>query len=77
LDIEIEREYDVSCVDLPATVHKWFRMTKPQLLNQSVEYKKGWLLIIRTVRESLDIAEYSIFSSSKALRKWIGLNRKR
>jgi hypothetical protein len=75
LDIEVEREYDAGYMDLPLTVHKWFQMSKTQLLGKSVEYKKGWLLIVRTVRESLNIAEYSIFSSSRALRKWVGLNR--
>jgi hypothetical protein len=75
LDIEIEREYEAGYNDLPPSVHKWFRMSKTQLLDQSVEYKKGWLLLVRTIRESLNIAEYSIFSSSRALRKWVGLNR--
>ena len=75
LDIEVEREYDAGPMDLPQSVHKWFRMSKQQLMEQSVDYKKGWLLIVRTVRESLNIAEYSIFSSSKSLRKWVGLNR--
>jgi hypothetical protein len=75
LDIEVEREYDAGYHDLPQSIHKWFRMSKSHLMEQSVEYKKGWLLLVRTVRESLQIAEYSIFSSSKALRKWVGLNR--
>jgi hypothetical protein len=42
-------------------------------LDQSTEYKKGWLLIVRTIKESLKIAEYSIFSSSRSLRRWIGM----
>jgi hypothetical protein len=75
LDIEVEREYDKGCGDLPQTAHKWFNQTKAQLLSSTVSYKKGWLLIIKTLKESLQIADYSIFSSSKALRKWIGLEQ--
>mmetsp|Transcript_13250 Transcript_13250/g.24864 ORF Transcript_13250/g.24864 Transcript_13250/m.24864 type:complete len:277 (+) Transcript_13250:387-1217(+) len=74
LDIEIEREYDAGYEDLPPTTHRWFHMSKTQLLEKSVEYKKGWLLIVRTIREALNIAEYSIFSTSRALQKWVGLN---
>jgi hypothetical protein len=37
--------------------------------------KKGWLLIVRSLKEALQIADYSIFASSKALRKWIGLQK--
>eukprot|EP00557_Chaetoceros_sp_GSL56_P013372 CAMPEP_0176481264 /NCGR_PEP_ID=MMETSP0200_2-20121128/2725_1 /TAXON_ID=947934 /ORGANISM="Chaetoceros sp., Strain GSL56" /LENGTH=500 /DNA_ID=CAMNT_0017877453 /DNA_START=2342 /DNA_END=3841 /DNA_ORIENTATION=- len=70
LDIEIEREYDAGYEDLPPIVHKWFHMSKIQLLDKSIEYKKGWFLIVRTIKESLNVAEYSIFSSSRALRKW-------
>ena len=73
LDIEIEREYDIGCQDLPASVHKWFYMSKDQLLSQSVDYKKGWLLLIKTVKESMQISDYSIFTSSRALRRWVGL----
>jgi hypothetical protein len=77
LDIEIERdEYDMGCHNLPASVHKWFRMPKEQLLHQSVDYKKGWLLLIKTVKESLQISDYSIFTSSQALRHWVGLQNK-
>mmetsp|Transcript_5165 Transcript_5165/g.9823 ORF Transcript_5165/g.9823 Transcript_5165/m.9823 type:complete len:275 (-) Transcript_5165:131-955(-) len=75
LDIEIEREYEIGCEDLPQTAHRWFNMTKQQLLEKSIDYKKGWLLIVRKLRESLNIADYSIFSSSRALRKWVGLNK--
>ena len=75
LDIEIEREYDEGYDQLPSVIHKWFQQSKTQLLAQSTEYKKGWLLIIKTVKESLNIAEYSIFTSSKALRRWIGLQK--
>jgi hypothetical protein len=73
LDIEIEKEYSAGYNHLPTTVHKWFRPPLEHTLAQSVEYKKGWLLIVRTVKEALNIAEYSIFESSRALRKWIGL----
>jgi exonuclease III len=73
LDIEVEREYDAGYEMLPETVHKWFRFSKDHLLAQSTDYKKGWLLIIKTVKESLNIAEYSIFTSSRSLRRWIGL----
>jgi hypothetical protein len=73
LDIEIEREYDAGYEDLPAVVHKWFLQTKEQLMARSIEYKKGWLLIVKTMKESMQIAEYSLFSSSVALRRWIGL----
>jgi hypothetical protein len=75
LDIEVEREYEAGYEDLPQNIHKWFRMSKEQLLAQSTDYKKGWLLIVRTVRESLNIADYSIFASSRALRNWVGLNK--
>ena len=75
LDIEIEREYELGCEDLPQTAHRWFTMTKQQLLEKSTDYKRGWLLLVRTLQESLNIAHYSIFSSSKALRKWVGLNK--
>jgi hypothetical protein len=74
LDIEIEREYDQGCATLPVVAHKWFHQTKEELMNKSLDYKKGWLLIIRTIKETLEIAEYSIFTSSRALRKWIGLS---
>jgi hypothetical protein len=73
LDIEVERVYDMGYADLPPSTHKWFRLPKHALMEKSIEYKKGWLLIVRTVRESLKIAEYSIFTSSRALRKWVGL----
>jgi hypothetical protein len=73
LDIEVERMYDMGYAELPPATHKWFRLQKHALLEKSVEYKKGWLLIIRTIRESLQIAEYSIFTSSRALRTWVGL----
>jgi hypothetical protein len=73
LDIEIEREYDAGYATLPQTAHKWFRQSKDQLLQASVEQKKGWLLIIRSIKEAMKIADYSIFSSSKALRTWVGL----
>jgi hypothetical protein len=75
LDIEVEREYDIGYEGLPPTVHKWFQISKAQLLDKSIDYKRGWLLIVRTVREALNIADYSIFSSSRALRKWVGLNK--
>jgi hypothetical protein len=75
LDIEIEREYDLGCENLPQSVRKWYRPTKAQILSESITYKKGWLLIIRTVKESLAIADYSIFTSSRALRRWVGLSR--
>jgi hypothetical protein len=65
LDIEIEREYDLGCQNLPATLHRWYNMPKDQLLRQSIEYKKGWLLLIKTVKESMQIEEYSIFASSR------------
>jgi hypothetical protein len=72
LDIEIETEYDAGCEDLPDGIRKWFRPTKQFILNQSPQYKKGWLFLIKSVKESLQIAEYSIFTSSKTLRRWIG-----
>jgi hypothetical protein len=73
LDLEIEKEYRLGCDGLPRSVHRWFQKPLDQLLEQTVDYKRGWLLIIRTVKESLQIAEYSIFTSSRALRRWIGL----
>jgi hypothetical protein len=73
LDIEVEREFDQGYRDLPAVIHKWYNQSKEELLEKSVEYKKGWLLIVKTMKESMKIADYSIFSSSKALRKWVGL----
>jgi hypothetical protein len=73
LDIEIEREYEAGYEGLPEVVHKWFQQSKDELLARSIEYKKGWLLIVKTVKESLQIAEYSIFTSSRSLRRWIGL----
>jgi hypothetical protein len=76
LDIEIEREYEAGYVGLPEVVHKWFQQPKEELLDKSIEYKKGWLLIVKTIKDSLQIAEYSIFTSSKALRRWIGLQNK-
>ena len=74
LDIEVEKEFDQGCRDLPTTIHKWFNISKEELLDKSVDYKKGWLLIVKTVKESMKIADYSIFSSSRALRKWVGLS---
>jgi hypothetical protein len=74
LDIAIEQEYDLGYQDLPQIMHKWFWKPKAQLLQETTEYKKGWLLLIRSVRESLQIAEYNIFTSSQALRQWIGLS---
>jgi hypothetical protein len=76
LDIEIEREYEAGYEGLPEVVHKWFQQPKEELLDKSIEYKKGWLLIVKTIKDSLQIAEYSIFTSSKALRRWIGLQNK-
>jgi hypothetical protein len=73
LDIEIEKEYTLGCAQLPRSVHKWFQPSLDTILAQTVEYKKGWLLIVRSVKEALNIADYSIFESSQALRKWIGL----
>jgi exonuclease III len=77
LDIEVEKEYDLGYAELPPSAKKWFRQSKEQLLASTTDYKKGWLLIIRTMKESLQIAEYSIFSSSKTLRNWIGLTNPR
>lgn len=75
LDIEIEKEYDEGCANLPEGIRKWFCPTKEFILGQSQQYKRGWLLIIRSTKESLQIAEYiSIFSSSQTLRRWIGFN---
>jgi hypothetical protein len=73
LDIAVEQEYELGCAQLPTVLHKWFRKTKEQLLNETVDYKRGWLLLIRSAKESMNIAEYNIFSSSKTLRRWIGL----
>lgn len=73
LDIEVEREHDIGCNDLPPVVHKWFRITKTQLLDSSTEYKKGWLLIVKSVKEAMQVTDYSIFTSSCALRRWVGL----
>jgi hypothetical protein len=73
LDLEIEKEYDKGCQDLPATVHKWFRPSKEEILVKSVEYKKGWLVIVKSVKESQQVADYGIFSTSRTLRNWIGL----
>jgi hypothetical protein len=73
LDIEIEREYEAGYEELPTVVHKWFQQSKEQLLVRSIEYKKGWLLIVKMVKEARQIADYSIFTSSAALRRWIGL----
>jgi hypothetical protein len=67
LNIKIEREYEAGYEDLPPATHKWFHMSKNQLLEKRVAYKKRWLLIIQTLSESLNIAEYSIFSSFRAL----------
>jgi hypothetical protein len=75
LDIKIERIYDAGCAHLPEVVHKWFQQPKEQLLAQSIEYKKGWVLIVQTVEESLNVAEYSILSSPRALRRWVGLRQ--
>jgi hypothetical protein len=54
LDIEIEREYNCGAGNLPQSVHKWFQTPLASLLAQSIEQKKGWLLIIRTVKESIE-----------------------
>ena len=62
LDVEVERAYDAGYADLPVVVHKWFHQTREQLLAQYIEYKKGWLVIVKTVKETLQIAEYSIFT---------------
>lgn len=72
LDLEIEKEYDAGFHNLPVGIHKWFRPSKEKNLEQTIHYKKGWLLIIKSVKESLDIADLGIFTSSKTLRKWIG-----
>lgn len=75
LDLEVEKEYDLGYEGLPQVYHRWWtQTTKERLLDSSIEHKKGWLLIIKTLKESLQIAEYSIFSSSRPLRKWIGLS---
>lgn len=76
LDIEIEKEYNSGCEQLPRSVHKWFQPPLEDILDKSVEYKKGWLLIVRSVKEALNIADYSIFESSRALRTWIGFEKK-
>jgi hypothetical protein len=73
LDIEIEKEYALGCAELPRPIRRWFNQSLEQLMGQTIEYKKGWLLIVRTVKEAMHIAEYSIFSSSKTLRQWVGL----
>lgn len=73
LDIEIEREYDAGYQDLPATIHKWYQPSKEEILSKSVEYKKGWLVIVKSVKESMQEADYGIFASSHTLRKWVGL----
>ena len=73
LDIEVEREFEAGCNGLPEVVHKWYQQPKEELLARSIEYKKGWLLLVKTMKESLNIADYSIFTSSAALRRWIGL----
>jgi len=73
LDLEIEKEYDKGCQDLPTTVHKWFYPSKEEILAKSVEYKKGWLVIVKSVKESRQVADYGIFSTSRTLRNWIGL----
>ena len=73
LDIEVEREYDTGCADLPVVVHKWFHQTREQLLAQSIEYKKEWLVIVKMVKETLQIVEYSIFMDPHTLKRWIGL----
>jgi hypothetical protein len=75
LDLEIEKEYDLGYEGIPESYHKWWtQYQKASLLSSSVEQKKGWLLVIKTIKESLQIAEYSIFSSSRTLRNWIGLS---
>jgi hypothetical protein len=71
LDMEIEQEYEAGCKNLPESVRKWFRPTKEHILSQSLQYKKGWLLIVKSVKESMEIADYSIFASSCPLRRWI------
>lgn len=73
LDIEIEREYDAGYQDLPATIHKWYQPSKEEILSKSVEYKKGWLVIVKSVKESMQVADYGIFASLHTLRKWVGL----
>jgi hypothetical protein len=73
LDLEIEKEYDKGCHDLPITVHKWFHPSKEEILAKSVDYKKGWLVIVKSVKESQQVADYGIFSTSRTLRNWIGL----
>jgi hypothetical protein len=75
LDMEIEAEYDAGCQNLPASIRKWFRPTKAQILSQSLQYKKGWLLIVKSVKESMEIADYSIFASSRSMRRWIGFKQ--
>jgi hypothetical protein len=73
LDIEIEKEYDAGCQDLPVTVHKWFRLPKEDILANSLEYKKGWLVIVKSVRESQKVADFWNIYQSRSLRRWIGL----
>ena len=74
LDLEVEKEFDAGCDSLPPAIHKWSRMLKQQLVAQSMEYKKGWLLVVRSTKESLQLSDYSLFGSSRALRRWVGLN---
>jgi hypothetical protein len=72
LDVEIEQEYDTGCQNLPEGIRKWFRPSKEHILSQSLQYKKGWLLIVKSVKESMEIADYSVFTSSRPMRRWIG-----
>jgi hypothetical protein len=49
LDVEVEREFNQGYRDLPAVTYKWLNQSKEELLGKSVEYEKGWLLIVRTI----------------------------
>lgn len=57
LDIEI---FDIGYEGLPV-VHKWFQQSKEELLAKSIEYKKGWLLLVKMVKESMNILQSTVY----------------
>ena len=77
LSTSITQEYNRGSEHLPQTYSPYFKITLPSLLTKPTKYLKRWFLIVRSARESSDLASPSdIFSYNGPLRSWINLKRK-
>jgi hypothetical protein len=56
----VEKEYDEGFDALPPATHKWFQQSKEQLLAQTTEYKKGWLVIVKSIKLWLSVRSAAI-----------------